>query len=130
MAEKKRILIIDDTTDITESLKLYLERTGTYEVRIARDGASGIAAVQEFHPDLILLDVVMPGMSGDQVATAIEQDEGGKRIPLVFLTAAVTSREVASRGGTIGGRPFLSKLTSLKQIVEYIDTTLTPTSRG
>ena len=130
MTAKKRILIIDDTTDITESLKLYLERTGAYEVRIARDGAAGIAAVKEFHPDLILLDVVMPGMSGDQVAAAIEQDDANKGIPVVFLTAAVTHREVSRRGGTIGGRPFLSKLTGLKQIVEYIDTTLNPTSRG
>ena len=130
MAAKKRILIIDDTTDITDSLKVYLERIGSYEVRIAHDGAAGLAAVKEFRPDLILLDVVMPGMSGDQVAAAIEQDDTNKGIPLVFLTAAVTHREVASRGGTIGGRPFLSKLTGLKQIVEYIDTTLNPTSRG
>ena len=124
MAGKKRILIIDDTADIVDSLKLYLERTGAYEVRIERDGAAGVAAVKEFRPELILLDVVMPGMSGDHVAAAIEQDEVGKKTPLVFLTAAVTNREVASRGGTIGGRPFLSKLTSLKQIAEYIETIL------
>ena len=129
MTAKKRILIIDDTTDITDSLKLYLERTGAYEVRIERNGAAGIAAVQEFHPNLILLDVVMPGMSGDMVAEAIEQDELGKRIPITFLTAAVTHRELAGRGGTIGGRPFLSKLTPLKQIIEHIETTLNPTGR-
>lgn len=126
---KKRILIIDDTTDITDSLKLYLERTGAYEVRIERTGETGLQAVQEFRPALILLDVVMPGLSGDMVAAALEQDDVGKNIPVVFLTAAVTNRELATRGGTIGGRPFLSKLTPLKQIVEYIETTLHPTRR-
>ena len=126
---KKRILIIDDTADITESLKLYLDRTGAYEVRIERTGEAGLQAVAEFRPDLVLLDVVMPGMSGDHVAAALEQDETAKGIPVVFLTATVTHRELAGRGGMIGGRPFLSKLTPLNQIIEYIEAMLHPKAR-
>ena len=117
---KKRILVVDDTTDIALPLKLYLEKAGAYEVQIETFGAKALAAAKAFKPDLILLDVVMPDVDGGDVASQLEEDPETKTIPIVLLTASVTKQEVSERGGMLGGRAILSKLTSMKEIVEYI----------
>jgi DNA-binding response OmpR family regulator len=116
---KKRILVIDDSTDITDPLKLYLERTGTFEVRVEREGSKGLQAAREFRPDLILLDVMMPDMDGGDVAAEIDEDQELKQTPIVFLTASVTRTEM-TEVGSIGGRPILSKLMTLSEIIDYL----------
>ena len=121
---KKRILIIDDTDDITTPLKLYLEKDGTYEVRVENAGSKGLEAAKAFRPDLILLDVMMPDMDGGDVAAQLEEDPATARIPVTFLTAAVTKEEVAAKRTTLGGRPLLSKLTSLQEIIAYVRKTV------
>jgi CheY-like chemotaxis protein len=116
---KKRILVIDDSTDITDPLKLYLERTGVYEVRVEGEGVKGLQAAKEFRPDLILLDVMMPDMDGGDVAAQIDEDTDLKNTPIVFLTASVTKTEM-TEVGSIGGRPILSKLMTLTEIIDYL----------
>ena len=121
---KKRILIIDDTDDITTPLKLYLEKSGAYEIRVENAGSKGLEAAKAFTPDLILLDVMMPDMDGGDVAAQLEEEPSTAAIPVVFLTAAVTKEEVADKRTTLGGRPLLSKLTSLQEIITYIRKTV------
>jgi len=106
---KKKILVIDDERDFAKLVKLNLEDTGNYEVRAETRGPDGIVAAKVFKPDLILLDVLMPLMDGAQVAAKIKDDEETKNIPIVFLTAATTREEADSRGGLIGGYPFIAK---------------------
>ena len=117
---KKRILVVDDSSDITTPLKMYLEKTGVYEVRVENLGASALGAAKEFQPDLVLLDVVMPDMDGGDVAAQLEDDPATENIPIVLLTASVTKQEAGQMGGTLGGKAILSKLTSLKEIIEFI----------
>ena len=117
---KKRILVVDDTTDISTPLKRYLEKTGAYEVRVESLGAKALDAAKEFKPDLILLDVVMPDVDGGDVAAQLEHDPATSKIAVVLLTASVTKQEASERGGMLGGRAILSKLTSMKEIVEFI----------
>ena len=100
-------------------LKLYLEKTGVCEVRVESEGAKGLAAAKEFKPDLILLDVVMPDMDGGDVAAEIEEDPAVQNIPIVFLTASITKKEMGIVG-SVGGKPLLSKLMSLNEVIEYI----------
>jgi CheY-like chemotaxis protein len=64
---------------------------------------------RRFQPDLVLLDVMMPGLDGGAVAAQLQEDPVLKKVPIVFLTAAAKKEEVASRGGLIGGQPFLAK---------------------
>jgi CheY-like chemotaxis protein len=71
---KKRILMVDDEPALTRMVKLNLERTGNYEVRTENQGSKAIAAAKEFKPDLIFLDVMMPDMSGDEVAAQLKED--------------------------------------------------------
>ena len=107
--EKKRILVVDDRARDTRLVKLYLERTNDYEVREENDAMAALSAAEEFQPHLILLDVMMPGMDGGELAACFLANPKLKAVPIVFLTAAVTKEEVETGGGLIGGRPFLAK---------------------
>ena len=123
---KKRVLIIDDTDDITMPLKLYLEKSGAYEVRVENNGVKGLEAAKEFQPHLILLDVMMPDMDGGEVAAHLEEDPATQNILVVFLTAAVTKEEVAGKGNMLSGRILLSKQTSLPEIITFVKKMLGP----
>ncbi len=118
---KKRILIIDDEENFTKLMKLNLEQTKQYEVRVENKGAKGLETAQLFNPDLILLDIIMPDLEGSEVASQIKNDEKTKDIPIVFLTAAVKKEEVNSSGGIIGGNPFIAKPVSTQELIDCIE---------
>jgi CheY-like chemotaxis protein len=118
--EKKRILVVDDKASNTKLLKLSLEQTNDYVVREENDAKAAVAAAEEFQPHLILLDVMMPGMGGDELAASFRANPQLKSVPIVFLTAAVTKREVEARGGQFGGFPFLAKPVVLSEVVSCL----------
>jgi CheY-like chemotaxis protein len=123
---KKRVLVIDDEADFTTLIKTTLEERGGYEVRAENNASRAIAAIREFKPDLILLDIMMPGdMDGSEIAREIRSDEKTRGIPTVFLTAAVTEAEVTEAGGFIGGYPFIAKPVNIKELIDYIEKRLT-----
>jgi len=105
----KRILVVDDEPSLTRVVKFNLEQHGEYEVQEVHVSPHVLEEARRFQPDLVLLDVMMPGMDGGAVAAQLLEDPGLKEVPIVFLTAAARKAEVASRGGLIGGRPFLAK---------------------
>lgn len=119
--EKKKVLIIDDEASFTRIVKLALEETGNYEVRTENKGEKGLSAALEFKPDLILLDVIMPDISGGEVCSQIISAAGLKDIPIIFLTAIVKEKEVGQGVGTIGGYPFLAKPVSKEKLIEAIE---------
>ena len=118
---KKKILVVDDEASLTRMLKRNLESTGRYEVRAENSGAAGLAAARAFHPDFILLDVMMPGMDGGEVAAQLRQDKDFEKTPVVFLTAIVKQEETAPTGGTIGGCEYLAKPIQLENLVACIE---------
>ena len=99
---KKRILVVDDEPKITRWLRLNLEQTGEYEVREENRGSHALDAALEFHPDVIVLDVLMPGVDGGEVAGQFEASPRFRAVPIIFLTAAVTREEVRSHDGFLG----------------------------
>ena len=120
--EKKRILAVDDRVSDTRLVKLYLERTNNYVVREINDAKTALPAAEEFQPHLILLDVMMPGIDGGELAACFQANPKLKAVPIVFLTGVVTKGEVEALGGRSGGSSFLAKpvvlsklLTCLKQ---------------
>ena len=127
--EKKRILVVDDEVSITRLLKLNLERTGDYEVREENAGVMALPAAREFRPDLILLDVMMPEVSGGEVAAQLRQDPELRRVPVVFLTAAVKKEELGGPDGLIGGRRYVAKPLSAREVVALIEQTLSKADR-
>ena len=115
--EKKRILVVDDQASDTRLLKLYLERTNDYVVQEENDAKAALSTAEKFKPDLILLDVMMPGVDGGELAARFQASPKLKTVPTVFLTAAVTKEEVNAGGGLVGGVPFLAKPVVLSEVV-------------
>lgn len=114
----KRVLIVDDESGFTRLLKLTLEKSGGYEVREENDGTRAWLVAREFAPDIIFLDIVMPKIDGGDVAAQIRSDPSLKHIPIIFLTAIVSSKE---GGHEIGGFPFLAKPVSVDAIKRCIE---------
>ena len=81
----KKILLVDDEEEILELLKPILERNG-YEITTAVDGQKAIDAARDLMPDLIMMDVMMPNMTGREAASALMQDIVTKHIPVIFLS--------------------------------------------
>ena len=103
---KARILLIDDEVGFTRLVKLVLRR---YDMCEVNDPRRALEAAHAFQPDLVLMDVVMPGIDGGNLAALFKGDPTLKRIPIVFLTAVVTPKEAGQVPRHIGGYPFLSK---------------------
>lgn len=82
-----KILVVDDEATITEFVSDALAEEG-YEVQTCHDGASALLYVREHHPDLVLLDITMPVMSGDEVLARL-QVEGTATLPIIIMTASL-----------------------------------------
>ncbi|MDP3774243.1 MAG: response regulator [Gemmatimonadales bacterium] len=123
---KKRILLVDDEAIVTRTLKLYLEATGAYEVRTENHGRQAVATARNFEPDLIMLDLIMPDTDGATIASELKADALLKSVPIVFLTALVSRKEVGHEGKDIGGHPFLAKPVDPEKIIECIERQLSP----
>ena len=123
---KRRILVIDDEVGFTALLKLNLEKTGRFEIRTENDGTRSFQAARDFRPDLVLLDVVMPGMDGGEVLAQLRADDKLKQIPVIFLTATMSPEAVAARSGAVGGIPFVAKPVDLKKLIRLIEDTMQP----
>jgi len=121
---KKRILMVDDEVALTRMVKRNLERTGDYEVRTENQGLMAVPAAKEFKPDLILLDVMMPDMAGDDVAAALREDAELSKIKFIFMTAIITKEETPEISTNIGGNIFLAKPVKIEELIATIESVL------
>ncbi|WP_448604160.1 response regulator [Thermoleptolyngbya sp.] len=106
-SEKPKILVVDDHPSSRMTAVALLSVEG-YDVLEAESGAAALDCVAQANPDLILLDVMMPGMDGYEVCRQLKQDEHTRLIPVVFVTA-LNDRRARLRGIEAGGDDFLSK---------------------
>jgi CheY-like chemotaxis protein len=118
---KKKILVVDDEAGFTAMLKRNLEATGRFDVREVNDGGHALSAAQHFRPDLAILDVMMPGTDGGEVAAQFSGDPVLASVPIIFLTAIVSRDEVPPTGATIAGRTFLAKPVKFKDLLTSMD---------
>jgi two-component system OmpR family response regulator len=91
----KRILLVEDDADIQAIAQLAMESLGGFEVRTCASGREALDAAGEFKPDLILLDVMMPGMDGPTTLQALRSAPGANTVPVVFMTARSGPAETA-----------------------------------
>jgi CheY-like chemotaxis protein len=91
----QRVLYVEDDADIRTIALLALETVGALEVKACASGAEALEAAKEFEPDLLLLDVMMPGMDGPTTLAGLRKLPGTEKVPVVFMTAKVQASEVA-----------------------------------
>jgi CheY-like chemotaxis protein len=118
---KVTILMIDDEKDVCVFLKSILERTKKFQVVTATNPLDGLALARVIHPDIIFLDIMMPEMSGTEVADNLSLDKATKDIPIVFSSVLVRDEEVKQNNGSICGRYFMSKPVSAEKIIACFD---------
>ena len=118
---KRKILVVDDDVRITRMLKLRLEKTGKYEVKIENQGSNALNVVRDYRPDLILLDILMPDMIGSDVASELIDDEELKDTKIIFLTGIISACEVEAADGKISGRSFIAKPVIINKLIESIE---------
>ena len=117
---KTKVLIVDDDMAASRLLAMGLEKTGAFEVKVENSATQAFGRVREFRPNVILLDVCMPGADGGDVAFQIHDDPSLRSIPIIFLTSLVSGHET-SKAVLRGGYEFLSKPASLGKVIESID---------
>lgn len=116
-----KILIVDDEVDLIAPLEMYLQSNG-YEIITASDGMEALKLTEEESPDLILLDIIMPGMDGYTALEKLKADEKTKSIPVIMLTVKAgkeIGREIEKADGYLM-KPFEREelLRRVKQILE------------
>jgi two-component system alkaline phosphatase synthesis response regulator PhoP len=119
---KETILIVDDEVDLLELIEYNLKKAG-YNVLKAENGPEGLRLARKHHPDLILLDIMMPRMTGFEVVTQLREDAELKHVPVLFLTAR-SDEETEVHGLEVGADDFLPKPISTAKLVARIKTAL------
>jgi CheY-like chemotaxis protein len=122
----KRILIIDDEPTYTRMMKRLLETTGRYEVHTENISVRSVNRAMEVMPDLILLDVVMPGLDGGDVATRLRAEPKLRQIPVVFVTSLVAKKEARDTPTMSGGYRFIRKLANEEELLACIEGCVVP----
>ena len=102
----KKILVVDDEPDLLKVLLTRLKKTG-YQVFGGVDGQEALDLARQIRPDLIIIDVYLPDMNGDDVAKILKEDKELKHIPIILISA--TARSVAERARECGADGYLAK---------------------
>ncbi len=119
------VLVVDDDPVILKLLEVNFEMEGFNVVR-ASDGAEGLERAQEVLPDVVVLDVMMPRMTGHEVARALRQDERTAAIPIIFVTARAQSSDV-ERGMELGVDDYVTKPFDPLDLIARVNTLLART---
>jgi DNA-binding response OmpR family regulator len=114
------VLLIEDEPNIAEAIRFLLSRDGLRVSHVA-EGVAALALVRQDPPDLVILDHMLPGMSGLEVLTALRADPGSRDLPVMMLTARGRDREMAERAGA---DRFMTKPFSNAEILAEVRTML------
>ena len=119
-----KVLIVDDDLGIRMLLSKYLQREG-FETLLAEDGLEGVELAKKNHPDLIMLDVVMPRMDGLTAARLIKFYKPLSKVPIVFLTAKDANKEIELAQET-WAEVYITKPFDVRQVIEVVEELLSP----
>jgi DNA-binding response OmpR family regulator len=115
---KRKIVIIEDEPDILEVLSYNLRREG-FEILTAADGIQGLALVKREHPDLVLLDLMLPGIDGVEICTSIKKNPDTQHTLLIMVTAKGEESDIVLGLG-VGADDYISKPFSPKELVARV----------
>lgn len=117
---KNKVLIVDDEVDFTKLLKANLEETEKYEVLTLPNANDIIFQVHAFEPDIILLDIIMPGIKGIEVCEMLNKDLIGKGIPIIILSALAKDAD-KYKAYKVGVVDYMEKPIEIKRLIVKID---------
>ncbi|MCL7938862.1 response regulator [Halomonas sp. ATCH28] len=121
-----KVLVVDDEANIVLSLEFLMQQAG-FQVDTAEDGESALSRIAESPPDLVLLDISLPGISGFDVLERLRGDPAHARLPIIMLTAH--GREVErEKGLALGADDYITKPFSTQALVEKVKTLLAEVS--
>ncbi len=115
----KKVLIADDEPNIVVSLEFLMKQKG-YEVRVVHTGDDALRAIGEFGPDLVLLDVMMPRMSGYEVCQKLRENPAWQSIKVIMLSAKGRDVEV-SKGIAVGADAYVTKPFSTRDLIARVE---------
>ncbi len=118
-ATKTRILVVDDEPNIVQTLQDRLEMN-EYEVFTAGNGREGLQKFEQEHPDVILLDVIMPIMDGHEMLEMLRKQPGGQDVSVIMLTARSQTQDIA-RANACGIDDYIVKPFDLSELLEKIE---------
>jgi len=122
-----KVLVIDDEEGFTKILKMNLEKSGTYEVLVENNSMNAMSAARDFRPDVILLDIVMPGMDGGDLAAQFADHPLLRKVPIIMLTALVAPGETASDAVVqSGSMNVLPKPVNMEMLTKCIENVIQP----
>ncbi len=122
MSQKKRLLLIEDEEDIAALIKLHAELAG-YKLHVEVDGLNGYRAIERERPDLVILDIMLPGQNGFDICRKMKSNSDLKHIPVIILTAKDDEIDVVL-GLELGADDYVSKPFSPKILFSRIKTVL------
>ena len=126
---KPKVLIVDDNLQNLELLEAYMDDVPEAEVLTATNGLDALQKVAEGKPDLILLDIMMPKMSGFEVCKKIKSDPKTRDIIVIMVTALNETSDI-ERAAECGSDDYLAKPIDRKALIQQVRTLLAPKSRG
>jgi DNA-binding response OmpR family regulator len=115
---QRHVLIADDEANIVVSLEFLMKREG-HRVSIARDGDAALEAIRRERPDLVLLDVMMPGKSGFEICQAVRADESLATVKILMLSAKGRDTDVA-KGSALGADAYMTKPFSTRDLADKV----------
>jgi DNA-binding response OmpR family regulator len=120
----KHVLIADDEPNIVISLEFLMKREG-HRVTVARDGDAALETIRRERPDLVLLDVMMPGKSGFEVCQAVRGDDALAGVKILMLSAKGRDTDLA-KGSALGANAYMTKPFSTRELADKVRELLGP----
>lgn len=117
----RRILVVDDEMDFVLSVKKNLEARGDFQVFECPNSEAALILAKKMKPDVIFLDIMMPGLTGPEVAERLRAQEETEAIPIVFITGVIPEEEAQKKGSLLWGKRFLTKPVSVRRLLEMIE---------
>ena len=119
----KKILIIDDEVAFTDLMRMNLEKTGEFEIQVENNSASAMRVAKEFLPDVILLDIVMPGMDGGDLSARFKEHPQLKDTPVIIISALVANDETGEDAVAVSGDQIIVakpvRIEKLRKSIEF-----------
>jgi DNA-binding response OmpR family regulator len=121
-ARAAKILVVDDEPEITEIIEAFLDNAG-YTVKVENRAEQALMQVKQMRPDLVLLDIMMPGIDGYQICNRIKADPATANLPVIFLTGK-DSKDDQGKSFQVGGDMFIKKPFSCERLLEIVNIVL------